>query len=416
MDKQIPKEQQRRESIRRVLRIAVPGALAAGAVGWLLSTLGASSVSEKTLQFSTADTGDIDVTVSATGRVVPAFEEIITSPITSRIVEVRHRAGDVVEAGTPLLLLDLHAARTEAQKQADMLRMKNLELQQQIAGDNTALGQLEMNIRVGDMKVRRLEAELRNEIYLDSIGSGTTDKVREAQFALRSAELELEQLRRQLEDERTSRRAAVDVKRLEIEIMAKEADMAGRTLGDAEIRAPRRATVTSITDKKGQQVSQGQEVAVIADLGHYRIDAEAAESYARTIKPGNTVTVRIGSMNASGTVSAVSPTAVNGTIGFTVTLDNDSIERLRPGLRPDVYVSQELRPAVTRIANGPYYNRPGKYSLFVRDGDELHPRAVQLGEANMDYVEVISGLEPGESVVITDMGKFNNKQTIKISQ
>jgi len=50
---------------------------------------------------------------------------------------------------------------------------------------------------VGDMKVRRLEAELRNERYLDSIGSGTTDKVREAEFALQSERLQQEQLRQQ---------------------------------------------------------------------------------------------------------------------------------------------------------------------------------------------------------------------------
>ena len=55
----------------------------------------------------------IEVSVSASGKVVPAFEEIINSPINSRIVEVYRKGGDSVEIGTPILKLDLHSTETE---------------------------------------------------------------------------------------------------------------------------------------------------------------------------------------------------------------------------------------------------------------------------------------------------------------
>ena len=418
MDKEIPKSEQRREALIGIAKVAIPAAIICGGVLWFLLAAGSRSIDADRLRYSQAETGDIDATVSASGRIVPAFEEVINSPISSRIVEVCRRAGDVVEAGTPLLVLDLHAARVATEKQADQLRMKRLELKQQIANDNTALSSLEMQIKVGDMKVHRLEAELRNERYLDSIGSGTTDKVRECEFALQSTRLEQEQLRQQLSNEREVRTAATDVKRLEIEIMAKEADLAGRTLDQAEIRAPRRATVTSISDKIGAQVSQGQELAVIADLGHYKILAEAADSYGKRIAIGNRATVRIGSESYDGTVSGVTPTAANGLVAFTVTLDNDSATNLRPGLRPDVYVSQGVKKDVLRIANGPYYNRPGSYRLYVRsaDGKSLEAREVRLGVANMDYVEIESGLNPGETVVINDMSDYSNNNTINLKQ
>ena len=418
MDKEIPKSEQRREALIGIAKVAIPAAIICGGVLWFLLAAGSRSIDADRLRYSQAETGDIDATVSASGRIVPAFEEVINSPISSRIVEVCRRAGDVVEAGTPLLVLDLHAARVATEKQADQLRMKRLELKQQIANDNTALRSHEMQIKVGDMKVHRLEAELRNERYLDSIGSGTTDKVRECEFALQSARLEQEQLRQQLSNEREVRTAATDVKRLEIEIMAKEADLAGRTLDQAEIRAPRRATVTSISDKIGAQVSQGQELAVIADLGHYKILAEAADSYGKRIAIGNRATVRIGSESYDGTVSGVTPTAANGLVAFTVTLDNDSATNLRPGLRPDVYVSQGVKKDVLRIANGPYYNRPGSYRLYVRsaDGKSLEAREVRLGVANMDYVEIESGLNPGETVVINDMSDYSNNNTINLKQ
>lgn len=415
MDKEIPKKRLRRERALAIAKVAVPALLGGAALIWLVDTLSTRTVQESDVRFSTIDRGDIDVTVNASGRVAPAFEEVINSPISSHILEVHHRPGDVVEAGTPLLVLDLDAARVAHDKQADQLRMKRLELRQQESNDNTALSKLLMEIKVGDMKVRRLEAELRNEQYLDSIGSGTTDKVREADFALRSERLQQEQRRQQYENEREVRRAAADVKRLEIEISEKEASMAARTLGDAEIRAPRRATVTSIESKIGSNVTQGQELAVLADLGHYKINAEAAESYGSKIVPGYKAAVRFGATTLEGTVGHVAPVSANGLVTFTVTLANDSSEQLRPGLRPDVYVSQGLKSGVLRIANGSFYTKPGSYSLFVRtDGETLQRRDIQLGVANMDYIEVISGLSEGEQVVISDMADFNKQNSVRI--
>ena len=42
------------------------------------------------------------------------------------------------------------------------------------------------------------------------------------------------------------------------------------------------------------------------------------------------------------------------------------------------------------------------------------PREVKLGECNYDYIEVISGLEPGEQVVVNDMSKYKGKEKIKV--
>ena len=107
------------------------------------------------------------------------------------------------------------------------------------------------------MKVRRLEAELAGERYLDSIGSGTTDRVRESEFALNSERLSLEQLRQQYDNERSASDTDIRVKELDIEIGEKELAMLRRTLADAEIRAPRRGTVTEISDQIGQQIGAG---------------------------------------------------------------------------------------------------------------------------------------------------------------
>ena len=70
---------------------------------------------------------------------------------------------------------------------------------------------------------------------------------------------------------------------------------------------------------------------------------------------------------------------------------------------------------VKRIKNGSFYTGPGSYDLFVfNSDDELVKRTVKLGESNFEYVEVINGLEKGDKVVISDMKRFNNSNTIKV--
>lgn len=418
MDREISQHDRRRESARRILKIGVPVVAAVGLLWWVMSTVGGASVNASAVNMAAADRGDLSATISAGGKVVPAYEELINSPISSRILEVRHRAGDNVEAGTPLLILDLEAAKAAYGKMTDQLNMKRLELQQQLANDRTDLSRLDMQIKVGDMKVRRLEAELANERYLDSIGSGTTDKVREAEFALRSAQLEQEQLRQQRNNEQDVRRAAADISRLEIEILSRDAELAARTLTDADIRAPRRGTVTSINTAIGAQVGQGEKVAAVADLGHFKVEGEVADSHAKSIAPGARATVRIGHTDLEGTVTAVAPSSTSGVVNFTINLDCDSTADLRAGLRPDIYVYDGMKADVVRIPNGSFYRGPGNYDLYVlaADGSALELRRVRLGIASMDHVEVEAGIAPGETIAISDLDRFGGAKTIKLKK
>lgn len=396
------------------------GGMAAALIGAvvLAFSLSGDSVNVADLKFAAVDRGDVDATISGNGTVVPAFEEVINSPISSRVVEVYHRAGDVVEAGTPLLRLDLDAARTQYDSQMDKLAMLRLELEQLRANNRTRLSDLKKQIEIARMKLRRMEAELKNERYLDSIGSGTTDRVHEVELSRNSQRLELEQLEEQLANETDVKRADEQLKRLEIEIMEKEVAQQSRTLGDAEIRAPRRATVATISDRLGATVAAGQQVAAIADLGHYKVDVQVAENYAPELRIGSKVWLKVNRRTLEGLVGAVAPTARNGMIDVNVTILEDSAAVLRPGVRADVKISNGLRADVVRIPNLAFYTGPGTYQVYVRrpGAGELERRNVQLGQAGYDYVEVVAGLTPDEQIVASDTKRFDNAQIIKLKQ
>lgn len=374
-----------------------------------------TGVSRKDIVVATVDRGTIQSSVSAGGKVAPAFEEIINSPIATRIVEVYSKAGDSVDVGTPLMRLDLQTAETELNKLMDQIEMRRHELEQQRVNNATQLSDLEMQIKVKAMTVDRMAVELRNECYLDSLGSGTGDRVKQVELEYNTGKLELEQMRLRLANERKVTDANLRLKELELNITGKNLGEMQRTLDDARIRAPRKATLTYINDQVGQKIAEGERIAIISDLSHFKVDGEIADTYSDRVSVGADAIVKIGKERLPGKVSNVTPLSRNGVMAFTVRLDDDSNKRLRSGLKTDVYVMCDVIEDVVRITNGPFYTGPGEYELFVLDGDdELLRRKVTLGDSNFEYVEVKSGLQPGDRVVISDMKEFKTKKRLRI--
>lgn len=414
MDREIPKEERRRERNKKLIRYGVAGVAGVVVLSVLISLM-RTGVKEKDLVFSTVDQGTIEVSVSASGKVMPAFEEIINSPINTRILEVYKKGGDSVDVGTPILKLDLQSAETEYKKQLDEEQMKRYQLEQLEVNNSTYLSDLEMQVKVSEMKLNRMEVELRNERYLDSLGSGTTDRVHQAELNFKTGKLELEQLRQQLANERKVKAADLKVKQLEYEIFRKSLAETKRTLDDAQVRSPRKAILTYINNQIGAQVGEGTQIAVISDLSHFKVEGEIADTYGDRVAAGGRAIVKIGSEKLEGQVSSVTPLSKNGVISFTVQLEDDSNRRLRSGLKTDVYVMNAVKEDVMRVANASYYVGRGEYDLFVRDGEgQLVKRKVQLGDSNFEYVEVVSGLKPGDQVVVSDMSQYKNKNKLKL--
>jgi len=414
MDREIPKEVRNKERNKKIIRFSAIAVVCIVAISFLISFMRAG-VQRKDLILSTVEKGTIEVSVSASGKVAPAFEEIINSPINTRIVEVYLKGGDSVQVGTPILKLDLQSTETEYNKLLDEEEKRRLQLEQLRVNNQTKQSDLAMQIQVSAMKLNRMRVELRNEQYLDSLGAGTTDKVREVELKVNVAQLELEQMKQQYSNEQQVRTADLKVQELDFQIFRKSLAEMKRTLDDARIRSPRKAILTYINNQVGAQVSQGAQVAIISDLSHFKVDAEIADAYGDRVAAGGRAIVKIGSEKLDGIVSSVTPLSKNGVISFSVQLEDDSNRRLRSGLKTDVYVMNAVKEDVLRLANASYYMGRGEYELFVLDSEnELIKRKVQLGDSNFEFVEVVSGLNPGDRVVVSDMSSHKNKNKLKV--
>ena len=414
MDREIPKEIRKKERNKKIIRFSAIAVTIVVVISILISLM-RTGVKKKDIILSAVDQGTIEVSVSASGKVAPAFEEIITSPINSRIVEVYRRGGDSVDVGTPILKLDLQSTETEYKKLLDEEEMRRYKLEQLRVNNQTKLSDMAMQIKVSAMKLNRMKVELRNEHYLDSLGAGTTDKVRQAELSYNVAQLEYEQLKQQYDNEKEVAAAELKVQELDFNIFRKNLAEMKRTLDDAQIRSPRKAILTYINNQVGAQVPQGGQVAIISDLSHFKVEGEIADTYGDRVAAGGKAIVKIGTEKLEGVVSSVTPWSKNGVISFSVQLMDDNNRRLRSGLKTDVYVMNAVKEDVMRIANASYYVGRGEYDLFVMTSDdEIVKRKVQLGDSNFEFVEVVSGLQPGDRVVVSDMSQYKNKTKLKL--
>jgi HlyD family secretion protein len=292
--------------------------------------------------------------------------------------------------------------------------MKRLQLEQLRISNRNKLSEMEMKLQISRMELDRKEVELRNERYLDSLGAGTTDKVRQAELSYKVGSLQLNEDEQKYVNEQALAEADLKVKELELNIFRKSLAETRRTLEDARIRSPRKAILTYVNNEVGAQIQQGSRVAIVSDLSHFKVEGEIADAYGDRIAPGSRAVIKIGRDKLDGVVSDVTPLSRNGVISFTVQLEEDNHQKLRSGLKTDVYVMNAVKDDVLRITNASYYTGRGAYDLFVVQGNQLLKRKVHLGDSNFEYVEVVSGLEAGDEVVISDMSNYKEKNKMKI--
>ncbi len=372
------------------------------------------SVSLSEIKLSTADVGNIEVTVSATGKVAPAFEEIINSPISSRIVKVHQQAGALLEKGDPILGLDLYSVENNYQMMLDQEAMKVLALEKLRLENKTSISEFSLQLQVQKMELERMALELANQQYLDSLGASTASAVQRAEMEHNIAVMQYEEDAQKFTNQKALANANEKIMELDIKVFRRELEQLKSTLVQSEITAPARAVLSYVNNNVGSQISAGEKVAIISDLSQFSIDCTIADLFRSRVSTGNKSYVVIGKTTLEGRISHLNPVSANGQIQFSIQLQEPRHPVLQSGLFCEIHVVESMLSDVVRIAQGKYYKGPGTYQMFVREGNLLKKREVELGRCNYDYVEVISGIAPQEVVLVSTIDKIERKKKVKI--
>ena len=414
MDRELSHDTIRKAKIKRVLQIAGAVLILTVAIMLLRSCISPTAVRSR-LRFSVAEVGMIEATVSASGTVIPEFEQVITSPISTKLEKVLLKAGEQVHEGDAILQLDKESIqRTLAQLLDELELQKNRKKQLSLQLDRDKID-LQAAYDIKKLESEYKAAELAKVQHLKKIGGATGEDVRRAELDLDIAKRALQQLNSQMENQEASLLADMTELDLQIRIQENRIGEVQTQIELADARAERNGVVTWINDDIGASVNKGDVIARIADLSGFRVEASISDIHGEKLRVGGPVRVRLNDRYLSGHIQSIRPTVENGIITFVVELDEKSDHSLRHNLRVDVYVVTSYKDNVVRVRNGQFYRGKREQRVFVLNGDRAIGHLVDIGESNYDYVEIIGDIAVGDTVIVSNMSRYEHMDEVSVS-
>ena len=414
MDRELPSDIAHRQWARRTARVVLPALAMLAAVAWLPHFVRPVLHRER-IRTAIVTTGQLEAVITASGRVVPEIERVLTSPVDARLLRVLKRPGATVASGEPVAELDLFETELAWDHLVTDVRIADNQASKARAAAARQLADLDGRIEKAALTLRWLGTRANGQQRLFAEGLASQQAAEEARIAAEQAAIELAQLRR--EREHAEEAAALEANGLayEREALRKETEQARRLLELGTMRSDRPGVVEWVLSQEGSLVRRGDTVARIADFSSFRVDASVSDVHAGRVRPGTPVLVTIREdARLDGTITEVAPSVEGGVVRFRVALRARSHPALRADMDVDVFIITDRKARTLKVARGPYDDGAPRTSTFVLEGNRAVRREVALGLRGSRDVEVVGGLDEGEEIVVSDVRDYLHLEELEV--
>lgn len=413
MDREIDVSFRRKQLLRRaVLTVALVAVVAA--VFFWGPRLIQPTVARARIRTAKVDAGPMEAQITASGTVVPEFEQVISSPVNARVLKILKRPGAVLAKGEPILELDLNESRLAIEKLNQQIELKqNQQAKARLDLENTLIT-LQSQWEIKNLEYKAAKASTARNRELHRQGLLSEERLREVELIEEKTSYELKQLEESKRNAQASTKTQLEGLALEMKTLEQERVEAQRQLELATTKSDRNGVLTWVVDVEGSTMQKGAVLARIADLSAFRVEATVSDVHANRLSAGLPVKVKINDELLTGSISRVNPAVNNGVITIAVSLDDKSNALLKSNLRVDVLIATERKDKVLRIKRGPFAGGEGAGAAFVVRGDTAYKTPIKLGIASADHYEVVQGLIEGDEVIISDMTDFIHVKEVKL--
>ena len=404
-------------SRKRKTALAIAALLATLCVAaWGINRAVTPSVDAASVMLADVRVGNIANTINASGIVIPVHEELVSSPIQTRVAKVHAKLGQQVPAGELLLELDnrtillaIDALKEQLAQQENRILALTLEMDQKRKQLVSMIELLELDLQAARVKLGRYQT-------LRKAGGVSAEDLLTAELNVKRAEIQLRQQHEQIDDSKRVTSSNIEDARLQKNILQKQLLQQRELLAQTQVRAPFAGMLSSLLTDEGASVTTGQLVAKVSELNNYKVEASLSDFHARALGAGQKVMVEQGNVKLNGEVQTVLPEIQNGTVKLLVTLDQPSHPMLRNKLRVEVNIVTEQKSNALLADNGPAFNGRGPQDIFVvRDG-VARKTALNIGASDGKSVEILSGARAGDRLIISDTSRYKDRDSIRVAQ
>ena len=193
-------------------------------------------------------------------------------------------------------------------------------------------------------------------------------------------------------------------------------DEARRQVDALTLRAPFAGQVGQVQVPQGTQVVAHGAVLSVVDLSKFEVEIKVPESFARDLGIGMPAQISANNAQYAGEIAAVSPEVVNGEVTARVRFaEGKQPPALRQNQRLSVRIVMDTRRNVLMVERGPFLEQDGGRSAWVVDGNTATRRPIRTGASSLSNVEILSGLQPGDRIVVSGTDQFDNAEHIRIT-
>jgi RND family efflux transporter MFP subunit len=324
--------------------------------------------------FARAEKRDIDFRVEVSGDVTPAFQLDVKPEVGGKLKSLNVEPGDTVKAGDLVVEIDDRDLQTE--KESAVTEIEGAQLQ---------VDRIRKNL---DRAKELFSSKLISREVFDNLTS---------EFAIAENSLVRSERRLQLVEDR---------------------------LRKTRVLAPTDGTVLTVPVIEGQvviaaaSVNSGTTLMTIANLSKLLVETHINQVDVAKLEMNQKVKLRAESfrdVEMEATISFIAPVATvkNNVKGFQVqALIDQPSDRLRPGMTVSMTVPIARADAAVSVPISAVFKGDGNARVvYVKNGETTEKREVKVGVTNIDYAQILNGLEPGEQILLVEPDRFGEKKS-----
>jgi HlyD family secretion protein len=400
---------------RWALRIAIAAAVAAGIAYVMRAWIGADqAVKRSRIRTAQVERGNLVRDVVADGRVVAANSPTLYA-VAAGTVDFKVRAGDKVVHDQLLATIS-----------SPELQSRLTQEQATLAGLDAGVGRAGLDVEHGNANAQKLmaqaeidrqaaarEVEINKEMFQRGVIPElelrrSEDNLRKAEIAVKHARTEAGLQTKELVFDLGTKKQSLDRQRAVVRELE-------RQVAELEIKSPVDGQVGQLLVAQRATVAANAPVVSVVDLGAFELEIKVPDSFARDLALGMNAEIRSGATTYTGRVRSVSPEVVDGNVATRLEFVDQRPAGLRQNQRLGARILIEEKQNVLKVQRGPFLEAGGGNTAYFMDGSTAERRSIRTGAVSLDAVEIVSGANVGDELVISGADLFNNAQRVRIA-
>jgi HlyD family secretion protein len=359
--------------------------------------------------------GDLVRDVSVQGRVIAAVSPTLYAPAAGTI-DLRVDAGASVEQGEVVAVINSPELRNELEQSQATLEEQEVELERQRIESKQSALEKRKSADLADVALVAAKREMRRAEDANERGvipvidyEKAKDDLRNAELAHAHAVADADLFDERLTFELKAKELSRDRQRLRVGEVQRQVDQLA-------IRSPVAGIVGDLLVEQRAAVSRDTPVMAVVDLTRFEIDAQIPESYADDLAIGMQAEIMLGNQKYAGQLVAVSPEIIANQVRSRIRFSGEMPPNIRQNQRLTTRVLLEERPSVLTLQRGQFLETGGgRVAYVLHDDDTAERRQIAVGGRSLAAVEIISGLQEGDRVIISSIDQFRGAETVLIT-